>query len=327
MKQKINLLLVIFFCCLFLAFAFACNNGEKQAEDEEAETDDDDDTGIDDDDDDDDDDNDNDDDDDSSPGPLALKVMTYNILFDFPNPDYDNWKIRKEHVAEIISFHDADLVGLQEPWPWQITDLHELCPGYASVAIDWNPDSAIFFNEERFELQEYDHFWLSPHPDRISIGFGNLMPRYVMWARLYDNESEKEFYFFNTHFDNTAPFQENAAPLFLDMIETITEAYPVVITGDFNSKPDREAYINLTEGNTPGGFALTNTFDLAPDFDVRLAPDDEREYDPSHRIDHIFIANGQWDCSSWIVDMMRYGDPLRDPSDHFAMAADIELVD
>ncbi len=268
---------------------------------------------------------DSDDDTDTQPGPMNLRVMTFNILFDFPNAEYDAWALRREPEAEIINFHDCDLVGLQEPWYWQVTDLQALCPGYGVVRNDIDTDSTIFYREDRFELIDHGHFWLSPHPDRPSIGFGNFMPRFTIWAELYDFESGRKFFYFNTHFDNSSPFQENAAPMFLEKIVEIAGDETVVVTGDFNSKPEREAYHTLTEGVEPGGFALTNSFDLVEDFDIRNADGDEREYDPSHRIDHIFMANGDWDCSYWVVDMTRYGDPLRDPSDHFAMAADIEL--
>ena len=328
MRDRTFPFLLILVMALF--FMLSCGNGDDDDNDADAADDDDDDNDDDDNDDDDNDDandDDNDDDDDTAPpGPLALTVMTYNILFDFPNPEYDNWGIRKEQIAEIINFHAPDLVGLQEPLPWQTMALHDLCPGYAEVSIPLDPDAALFYKEDRFTLLDQGHFWLSPHPERPSIGFGNFMPRYVTWAALHDNESEQEFYFFNTHFDNTSPFQETAAPMFLDMVEEIIGSSPVVITGDFNSKPDTEAYAILTSGNSPGDFALTNSFDLAPDFDVRLAPGDEREYDPDHRIDHIFVASGDWDCSYWVVDMTRYGDPWRDPSDHLAMSADITLA-
>jgi len=264
-------------------------------------------------------------DDDAPPGPMSLRVMTWNILFDFPDAEYDSWPLRREPEAEVINFHGSDLFGMQEPWYWQVTDLQALCPDYDVARTPVNTDSTIFYRRDRFELIDQGNFWLSPHPERLSIGFGNFMPRFVIWVELYDNESRQQFFFFNTHFDNTNPFQENAAPLYLEKIEEIAGDAPMVTTGDFNSKPDREAYHILTEGIEPGGFALTNSFDLVEDFDIRLTPDDERQYDPSHRIDHIFIANGNWDCSYWVVDMTRYGDPLRDPSDHFAMIADIEL--
>ncbi len=331
MKAGRFFLILVLFLCVFVS---ACSSDDDD-DDNDADDDDNNDA-VDDDDDDDDDDNDDDnnddddddDDNDTTPsGPLSLSVVTYNVLFDFPNPDYDSWRIRKEHVSDIINAHEPDLVGFQEPLVWQMTDLRELCPGYVEHSLDVHTDSALFFREDRFELLDKGHFWHSPWPNvPFSIGFGNFLPRNVLWVKLYDKQSGVEFFFFDTHFDNTAPFQENAAPQFLDLMEEIIAGSPVVVTGDFNSKPDREAYRILTEGNTPGGFALTNTFDLAPGYDVRLAPGDEREYDPDHRIDHIFVAEGDWDSSYWVVDMTRYGDPWRDPSDHFAMATDIELT-
>jgi len=327
-------------CMLLVSFIFACGSDDDDDDDNDDIVDDDvvdddatpdDDDTVDDDDvtpDDDDsiDDDSVDDDDDTPGGPLNLTVMTYNVLFAFPDPEYDSWRVRKTHVAEIINFHDADLVGMQEPFSWQVDDLLELCPGYVVHRLELHTDSALFYREDRFDVLDSGHFWHSPWPYvPFSIGFGNFFARNVLWVKLYDHQSGKEFYFFNTHFDNTSPFQENAAPQFLDLMEEIIGESPVVVTGDFNSKPDTEAYRILTEGNTVGGFALTNSFDLVDEFDVRLTPGDERVYDPDHRIDHIFFAQGDWDCTYWVVDMSRYGDPWRDPSDHLAMAADLVL--
>ena len=263
--------------------------------------------------------------------PIELTVMTFNILFSFPNPEYDPWVVRRGHIAEIIRRHDPDLIGLQEPLPDQIADLHALCPGYDDALLETFPDSSIFFKADRFEKLEEGHYWLSPTPNTpFSIGFGNFFPRMVIWARLLDKETGRAFLFVNTHFDNTRPSQENSAPLFLERTRDLRGGLPVVITGDFNSKPDREAYHTLIDGiaDPAGGdpFRLENIYDLAERREVLAREDDPRIFGPEHRIDHIFVAEGDARSDLWLVDMYTYGPCGMDPSDHFAVAARLELL-
>ena len=265
-----------------------------------------------------------------SGGPIALCVMTYNILFAFPNPEYDPWSVRKEHVAAVIRSHDPDLIGLQEPFPHQVWDLYELCPGYDGALLDYFPDSTILYKADRFVKLEEGHYWLSPTPDvPFSIGFGNFFPRMVIWVRLREKTTGREVLFVNTHFDNTSPSQEMSAPLFLERTEELAGRLPVVITGDFNSRPEREAYLILVEGlpGPDGGepFRLVDTYDLALRHEALARDDDPRVFDPAGRIDHIFVANRIVACDLWTVDMYTYDVPGKDPSDHFAVVAHIEV--
>jgi hypothetical protein len=51
--------------------------------------------------------------------------------------------------------------------------------------------------------------------------------------------------------------------------------------------------------------------------------DPSPDYDTDRRIDHIFLAGGDFACEYWVVDITSYPPNDRYPSDHFAMAADI----
>lgn len=280
--------------------------------------------------------------------PVSFRVMTYNILFDVPDPGFDRWAVRKDFVAEIIRYHDPDIVGLQEPFASQVEDLLELCPGYQAVALVNPPgpltdtDATILFREGRFGKITQGSYWLSPTPDvpfsgGFGRGFGNFFPRMVIWAYLVDLETHVRFYVVNTHFDNTSPSQEKSAPLFLERTEPLARKAPVIVTGDFNSRPSSTAYRILTSGSLDGQeaqegagggrFRLTDSFDLAAqDYEVRARQGDPIEYDPEGRIDHVFLAGGDFSCRRWVVDMTSYGPERKYPSDHFAVVAHLELV-
>ena len=278
---------------------------------------------------------------------FSLRVMTFNILFAVPNPEYDPWEVRKDHVAAIIAEHDPDLIGFQEPFPWQVRDMEALCPGYESALLCYFPDSTIFYKEERFAVVEEGHYWLSPTPDKpLSVGFGNGLPRMVIWTVLEERFAGRELLFVNTHFDNTSPFQEHAAPLFLERTweaasaprQTASQrspsaakgatALPVIAVGDFNSRPGSEAYGILVDGVSSEGkeepFFLTDTYGLADEIVEYVWEEDPPSFDPAGRIDHIFVAQGEFEASRWIVDLYTYGGGRR-ASDHFAVIADLTL--
>jgi endonuclease/exonuclease/phosphatase family metal-dependent hydrolase len=255
--------------------------------------------------------------------------MTYNILFSFPNPEFDPWSVRREIVAADIFRYDPDLVGFQEPFPDQVKDIAERCPDLVPLHHEVDTDATILYRQSRFAVLETGSYWLSPSPDvPYSTGFGNFFPRLVIWARMVDASSGMEFFFVNTHFDNTSPSQEMSAPLFLERTAPLAGELPVIVTGDFNSRPGSEAYGILTQGIDPGqagGFRLQDSFLFAQSHEVAARPGDPTDFDPGSRIDHIFVAGGSFSCPLWTVDMSTYGEERRYPSDHFPVTASLRV--
>jgi len=255
---------------------------------------------------------------------IELRVMTYNILVDLDNPDYDDWTDRRAGIVDTINRHDPDLIGLQEPVQGQVDDLLESFPEYGAVHHQAGfTDATILYRTARFSKGKVNIYWLSPTPEEeYSLGFGNIMPRMVIRVDLRDVAAGRSFYFINTHFDNTAPSQDKSAPLFLERTEPLAGKLPVVITGDFNSNLNSTAYDSLTSG---AGFSLKNSFDLAPEWSMDTNVDPRPDYDTDRRIDHIFLAGGDFACDWWVVDITTYPPNDRYPSDHFAMAADLRF--
>ena len=63
----------------------------------------------------------------------------------------------------------------------------------------------------------------------------------MVWARFKEKKEGKELYFFNTHLGgDVARFE--SAKLLRNKIDQMTDGLPVIVTGDFNSTPDSEAY-------------------------------------------------------------------------------------
>lgn len=269
------------------------------------------------------------------PPPIApepMVVMTFNILCSFCDDTYDPWEDRIGYISDTIARHDPDLVGLQELFTGEeVQQLLDLNPEYDALfysdeTLDY-ADATIWWRTDRYELLESGFYWLSPTPDvPLSVGFSPpQLARMVTWAHLRELSSGAELLFVDTHFDNNTPSQELSAPLLLERTQGQAGELPIVVVGDFNSRPDSAAYATLVEGAAPGGIALDNSFDLAAMWSVDSNQDPAPPYDPSIRIDHIFVAGGQWSVPWWVVDTWVYGASDLHTSDHFAMAAELHF--
>lgn len=266
--------------------------------------------------------------------PVRLKVMAYNILCSFCDPrNYDPWLERLPYFGDIFARHDADLIGVQELTPLgdEVAQVRAQAPGYDAVYFappgeDSYPDSLILYRASRFSLLERGEYWLSPTPDvPRSIGFVRLQfPRLVVWARLMDLDSGRELYVATTHFDNNSPSQDLSAPLLQERTAPFADL-PLIIVGDFNSRPNSTAYGTLTADATRG-VVLQDSFDLAA-WRIVTNQTPVPAYDVDDRIDHIFVGGdgAMWSVADWLADLTIYGANGRYPSDHVPIVAELEL--
>ena len=188
--------------------------------------------------------------------------MTFNIRYPNPNDGFNFWPNRKELVASMIQFHDADLIGVQEAFRSQLDELTQMLPAYAWVGLcrtdgTQNPDpdnefSAILYRKDRFEVLESQTFWLSPNPSEVgSKSWDAALPRIVTWVLLRDKQTQQEWYHFNTHFDHMGKqARVESARIILQKIKAIAGNKAVILTGDFNCTPTDLPYRTLTDNDT-----------------------------------------------------------------------------
>lgn len=224
--------------------------------------------------------------------------MTFNIRYNEPRDGVNAWPNRKQKVADVIRFHKADLVGVQEALIGQLEDLEKLLPSFAWCGVgrtDGKHDgefSAILYKKARFKLLECKTFWLSPTPEIAgSKGWDAAYPRVVTFAKFRDNLSKKTFYHFNTHFDHIgvkARFE--SAKMIIGRIRNASSGIQSVLTGDLNVKEDSEAYKTLTAADSGlkdaryisrnGHFGGNSTFNAF------------KEMQPANKIDYVFVTPG-----------------------------------
>ena len=229
-----------------------------------------------------------------------LRVMSFNIRYDEPRDGVNAWPNRKQKVADVIRFHNADLVGVQEALLTQLRDLEKLLPDMAWCGVgrgdgkEAGEYSAILYRRSRFRMADCNTYWLSETPDRAgSKGWDAALPRIVTWARFRDESTGKTFVHFNTHFDHMGErAREQSAALILKKAAEIAPKDPFLLTGDLNVTEDTAAYKTLAKGT-----------EAVKIFDARYASTNGhfggdstwngfKELVPGRKIDFVFVRDG-----------------------------------
>lgn len=175
----------------------------------------------------------------------SLSVMTFNMRYDNPEDGENNWRFRRERVAEVIKAQDVDVLGTQELLSNQFNDLSGLLTGYQGVGVgrldgaESGEYCAVFFKKERFTLLDSGTFWLSETPEVVgSLGWDGACERIATWVVLRDRDG-RELFFIDTHLDHVGQVaRDEGVSLLMKRIETLSGGRPVILTGDFNSEPE-----------------------------------------------------------------------------------------
>lgn len=184
----------------------------------------------------------------------TLKLMSFNVRYDNPDDEPNNWKNRKVLVTEIINERNIDVLGAQEVLHNQLLDILDACPQYAYVGVgrldgvtkgEYSP---ILYNKNKFALEKSGYFWLSETPDIAgAVGWDAACERIVTWAILKKKDTGADFAFFNTHFDHVGKVaRKESAILMNNKINQLAGSMPAIITGDFNVPTESEAIKTFT---------------------------------------------------------------------------------
>lgn len=194
-----------------------------------------------------------------------LTVMSFNMRYDNPDDGENNWRYRRERVAEVIVSHDVDIFGTQELLNNQLNDLKALLPDtYAEVGVGRNGGekgeyNAVFYRKDRFELLDWGVFWLSETPEVVgSKGWDGACERLATWTVLRDRKG-RELFFIDTHLDHVGETaRREGVSLLVKRIAALSGGRPVVLTGDFNANPESDVIAHVIEGGV-----LYHTRDVA----------------------------------------------------------------
>lgn len=166
----------------------------------------------------------------------TISNMTYNVYAG------DITAQRVERVSEMIIRYMPDVFGVQEANTTWMQKFNEIFSDYYDTVGNGRDGGsagehcAIFYSKERFELLETGTKWLSDTPDKVSSVPGSGWIRILTYAKLKDRITDETIVFVNTHLDFGEARDQQVKILFNLLRECGLEDYPVVLTGDMNSR-------------------------------------------------------------------------------------------
>ncbi len=264
---------------------------------------------------------------------VPLDVMTFNVRTASGRDGDNAWPYRKKLVVETIERFAPQVVGLQEALDEQIEYLDVMLPDYRWLGIDRGLNGGvelseytpIFYRHDVLSPIESGNFWLTATPDAPPVrregrrrGRGG---RIVTWARFHHRETGRQVYIFNTHFTlRRGPSQLDSADLVATRVAALPKGTAVVVMGDFNnSAGDSDTWRAATS------LGLRDAWVLA---DERRGPTatygsfGPPRVDMTERVDWILVGG---DIDVRWVETVLHNDGGRYPSDHYPVAASLEL--
>lgn len=264
-----------------------------------------------------------------------MRVMSFNIRYDSPQDlkEGNGWQDRKNYVAQTISYYTTDICGLQEALYSQLLDIVAAIPNYHFIGVGRDDGkfagefSPILYQINKFVPLDSGHFWLSEQPGLPGKGWDAICcNRIVTWAKFLDKNTQRVFYFFNTHFDHQGVVaRRESAHLLKKQIQTIAQNTPVILTGDFNAGLEDEPILILSRRDE--NILLQNTLftSATPHFGPAGTFNGWNCHgNNSKTIDHIFIQ-GPWDVGDHATLAPVWQG--RFASDHFAVLTTLRWKD
>jgi endonuclease/exonuclease/phosphatase family metal-dependent hydrolase len=175
-----------------------------------------------------------------------IRIMSFNIRLDMKSDGENQWDKRKERLVAMLNYNAPDFIGGQEVMHHQLEYMLQNLSGYAHIGVGRDDGkqageySCILYNKEKFDVLDQSTFWLSPTPDSVSKGWDAAIVRVCTYGLFRNKRSKQLFWVFNTHFDHIGKQARlESAKLIVQKIKELnTKNYPVLLSGDFNSKPD-----------------------------------------------------------------------------------------
>lgn len=193
-----------------------------------------------------------------------INVLCYNIY-------YKDVDARSGNIQDLILKNDPDVLLLQEVSVDWIPHLQDFMAengysyyGYGRYGGELSADDLqsgdqfvpILWKNEKYELVESGHFWLSSTPDAYSAAWvdGTISnyPRCVNWVHLKDKETGGEFVTMNIHTDPESDMvRTNSCKLAVEMLNQIRGDLPAFVGGDWNMGLTDSGYSIVTESGYP----------------------------------------------------------------------------
>ena len=259
----------------------------------------------------------------------TVKILTYNIRYENNGDGANSWSNRRAWLCDQIRQAGPDLFGIQEGLAGQVGFIDKTLTAYRHIGVgredgkEKGEFSAIYYDKQKYRVVKEQTFWLSPTPEKVSVGWDAALERICTCGLFEEKASGNRFWMFNTHFDHMGTeARKNSATLILQKIKQLnTGSYPVILTGDFNAGPESDPVKILR-----GQFIDSQTADKS----MSMMPGGTfNNFDPEkpsvERIDFIFCSTGN--TSPLFYQVMQEQREGKFASDHFPVYAKIRLTE
>ena len=249
-----------------------------------------------------------------------LKVMSYNIRMGAAKDGTNSWEYRYPATALMLEDQKPDVFGVQEAFKYQIRFIEDNFTDYDCVGVGRDDGKekgefmSIFWNKKTVKMVKWGTFWLSETPEKPSMGWDAACKRTATWALMKDKKTGKQFYFVNTHLDHRgSEAQRKGLELIVSRISHINpKGYPMVLTGDFNVKPNNDALKDLDT-------KMMSARKIAPRTDNHPTFNNWGKIKPDMVIDYIYVS-GFSACPEYHTVTEKYG-TWKYVSDHYPIYA------
>jgi endonuclease/exonuclease/phosphatase family metal-dependent hydrolase len=269
--------------------------------------------------------------------------MSFNVRGSFRDAAKKNaWRNRAALNIATIKRCAPDVIGLQESQRGNLATYRRLLPHHTQIrgprygnAFPYD-SNAILYDPEQLRPLDTGGFWLSETPEKHSRSWGTRVARSATWALFALTNTDLSILHLNTHLDHvSAPARRAGSKLIIERIAEITdgtgETPAVILTGDFNARPNSATYKNLTQSGFTDTYLAAgheedhsaNTFHAFQGTSYR----DEHPARGPRRIDWILLKDpgGRLRTESHSIILDAEEDAGLYPSDHYPIVADFRL--
>ncbi len=246
-----------------------------------------------------------------------LVVATFNIRNGLA-PDLRHlWPLRRRSTAGMIRALDADVVGLQEVYRWQLRYLLGRLAGYEAHGEGRSRRRRgefcpVLTRSSRLHVRDVQTRWFGDEPDRPGLRLpGALFPRLATMAAVADRLADEAFHVVNTHLDERRP--ENRRASVAQLVTWLPLDGPVILLGDLNTSEDDEKVFSLLRSA-----GLRSVLPREAGGTVHRF----RGGTDGPRIDHVLVS-AHWEVAEAAVVTDHPGRRL--PSDHWPVRAVLRL--
>jgi endonuclease/exonuclease/phosphatase family metal-dependent hydrolase len=257
--------------------------------------------------------------------PRLLNELRYNTLYN-PESFICLQEVLHNQLVDILNGLNSSSTNQQEAeWAYIGVGRED-----GKTSGEYSP---IIYRPAVWHLDHASTIWLSETPEVPSKGWDASSTRILTIGIFRHHETGKHVLALNTHMDDQGKQARlEGAKLIVKEIEKCVRYYPssgktslsVFLAGDFNSKPDEEAYGVLNAAESP-------VHDIRDAVSASNRYGDENTFtgfgfegEPAKRIDFLFTGKTSWAVKGYSVLENRFDDEVYN-SDHRAVVGDVIL--